>query len=118
MKSLDGIGIGDQVSFYCARIKSTKTRTVRLINDEFLTICYDHEMLKLYPDQIKSVLKCLLIRKANETDLSKEMRRKNVTNAGLAEKAGYSTRAVCDARLGRRVKAVTLSDIRQALAAI
>ena len=74
-------------------------------------------MHPLKPEDIKSMTQNRPDR-ANETALSKEMRRKNVTNAELAEKAGYSTRAVCDARLGKRVRKVTLDDITQALGEI
>jgi len=50
-----------------------------------------------------------------ETEVSKEMRRRNVTNLQLAEKSGYALRSVDAVRRGIRTKQRTFDEIWQAL---
>lgn len=108
------INAGDRVSFYCERFRVVKTRTVKTVKDGWIMVLHGKSDFALSPGQIKSLVKMGRY-KTGRSPLDLEMRRKGVNNIQLAVRSGYSTRSVCDVRLGRKVKPVTLTDITQAL---
>ena len=108
---LTDIKSGDHISFYCNRLKCSRTREVKAVTEEGIKIYHGGKMIFIQQNIIKYIVREIGNNIRGRTELSEAMYQKGIRNEDLAEKSGYSVGTVDRARRGLRVKQCTLSDL-------
>lgn len=107
---------GDHISFYCTRLKYSRTREVKAVTEKGIKILHGGEMVFIHPSIVTSIVRKIGNGIRGRTELSETMYQKGIRNEDLSDKSGYSVGTVDRARRGLRVKPNTLRDLMDSVA--